>query len=182
MGRQDFIEGLRRALNGNVSPALVTDNLNYYNEYINSEIRKGRSEKEVLEALGDPRLIARTIIETNTVENGEESAYQTGEFSQGYGEFRQAQGGYDGVYQSGYGKNQGYYEEGYGHSARRQNTYDQGNGKQYRIPGWVWLVLFVVAVVMVISFVFSVLSFLAPVIIPLILVVFLIKLFRDWLN
>ena len=181
MERQDFIEGLRRALNGNVSPALVADNLNYYNEYISSEVRKGRSEEEVLEALGDPRLIARTIIETNTLEEGEGSAYQTGEFSQGYGEFRQAQNGQDGAYQSGY-RNQGYYEEGNGRSVRGQDAHIQRNRKQYLIPGWVWLVLLVVAVIMIISFVFSVLSFLAPIIIPLILVVFLIKLFRDWLN
>ena len=65
MNKQDFIDRLRMALNGRVSPGLVMDNVNYYEDYINTEIRKGRTEEEVLESLGDPRLIARTIIQTN---------------------------------------------------------------------------------------------------------------------
>ena len=59
MNKQDFIDRLRMALNGRVSPGLVMDNVNYYEDYINTEIRKGRTEEEVLESLGDPRLIAR---------------------------------------------------------------------------------------------------------------------------
>ena len=35
-----------------------------YENYIDTEIRKGRREQEVLEELGDPRLIAKTIIDT----------------------------------------------------------------------------------------------------------------------
>ena len=34
------------------------------------EIKKGRSEKEILEELGDPRLIAKTIIDTAGEEAG----------------------------------------------------------------------------------------------------------------
>lgn len=64
MTKQLFIESLRDALNGKVSPGRVTENMRYYEDYINVEIRKGKSEEEVLEALGDPRLIARTITET----------------------------------------------------------------------------------------------------------------------
>lgn len=70
MTKQDFLEKLRFALSGKVNPEVVTDNINYYEDYINMEIRKGRSEKEVLEALGDPRLIARTIAETNPSQAG----------------------------------------------------------------------------------------------------------------
>lgn len=33
--------------------------------YIRQEMNRGRSEQEVLEELGDPRLIARTILETS---------------------------------------------------------------------------------------------------------------------
>ena len=69
MNKQDFIDRLRMALNGRVSPGLVMDNVNYYEDYINTEIRKGRTEEEVLESLGDPRLIARTIIQTNGGDN-----------------------------------------------------------------------------------------------------------------
>ena len=69
MNKQEFVDRLRMALNGRVSPGLVMDNVNYYEDYINTEIRKGRTEEEVLESLGDPRLIARTIIQTNGGDN-----------------------------------------------------------------------------------------------------------------
>ena len=41
MNKQDFIDRLRMALNGRVSPGLVMDNVNYYEDYINTEIREG---------------------------------------------------------------------------------------------------------------------------------------------
>ena len=63
MNKQEFVDRLRMALNGRVSPGLVMDNVNYYQDYINTEIRKGRTEEEVLESLGDPRLIARFLQE-----------------------------------------------------------------------------------------------------------------------
>lgn len=66
MTKQEFMDKLRLALNGKVPGNIVTENLQYYEDYINTEIRKGKSEQEVLAALGDPRLIARTIITANT--------------------------------------------------------------------------------------------------------------------
>lgn len=65
MSKQEFIDRLKYALNGKVTPDILQENLNYYEEYINAQIRMGRSEQEVLESLGDPRLIAKTIIETS---------------------------------------------------------------------------------------------------------------------
>jgi len=64
MTRFEFTEGLRKALSGRASHAVVNENVEYYERYIDSEIKKGRSEEEVLEELGDPRLIARTIADT----------------------------------------------------------------------------------------------------------------------
>ena len=87
MNKQDFIDRLRMALNGRVSPGLVMDNVNYYEDYINTEIRKGRTEEEVLESLGDPRLIARTIIQTNGGDN--RSGYRNTVY--GNGEYREEQ-------------------------------------------------------------------------------------------
>lgn len=65
MSKKEFLEKLRVALNGRVSPVTVEENVRYYEDYINTEIRKGRSEEEVLQMLGDPRLLARTIIQTS---------------------------------------------------------------------------------------------------------------------
>ncbi len=64
MTKEEFLTELRTSLTGNVSSDLINDNLNYYEDYINTEIRKGKSEEEVLDGLGSPRLLARTITET----------------------------------------------------------------------------------------------------------------------
>lgn len=73
MGKQEFLDKLRLALNGRVSAETVSDTLTYYEDYISTEVRKGRSEEEVMALLGDPRLIARTIIETKGGESPENS-------------------------------------------------------------------------------------------------------------
>ena len=65
MTRQEFMEKLRLALNGRVSSEILKENMQFYEDYINVEIRKGRTEEEEMESLGDPRLIARTIAETS---------------------------------------------------------------------------------------------------------------------
>ncbi len=64
MTRFEFTAQLRKALSGRVNHAAVNENVKYYENYIDTEIKKGRGEREVLEELGDPRLIAKTIIDT----------------------------------------------------------------------------------------------------------------------
>ena len=64
MTRFEFTENLRKALSGRVSHQVVNENVAYYENYIDTEIKKGRSEEAVLEELGDPRWIAKTIIDT----------------------------------------------------------------------------------------------------------------------
>ncbi len=65
MERTEFLERLQRALSGGVNSSQVMENVKYYRDYIDMEIRKGRSEEEVLGGLGDPRLLAKSIIEAN---------------------------------------------------------------------------------------------------------------------
>ena len=50
MNKQEFVDRLRMALNGRVSPGLVMDNVNYYQDYINTEIRKGQDRRGSLRA------------------------------------------------------------------------------------------------------------------------------------
>jgi len=64
MTKDDFLSELRSALSGNVSAAVINDNIGYYENFINTEIRKGATEEEVLAGLGNPRLIAKTVIDT----------------------------------------------------------------------------------------------------------------------
>lgn len=71
MDRAAFIETLRRALYGKVDDASLMEHIHYYEDYIAQETAKGRSEEDILNELGDPRLIARTILETS----GRRSSY-----------------------------------------------------------------------------------------------------------
>lgn len=152
--KQDFLEKLRTSLSGRVSSATVTENINFYEDYINTEVRKGKSEAEVLEALGDPRLLARTIVETSSKVSG-----AAGERGGSFAEEQEATG------YSGYGRK--------GEVSRRGNM---------QIPAWVWLILIIIVAVLVLSAVFSVLSAILPVLLPILIVLFLVKLFRDWIN
>ena len=70
MNRYDFISTLRTALTGKVPATTVEDNVQYYEEYIEIQLRQGKIEGEVLESLGDPRLLAKTIIEANKYAEG----------------------------------------------------------------------------------------------------------------
>ena len=63
MNRQEFLDGLSRALAGEVSEEKRQSDIRYYRDYIAEEVSKGRSEEDVLTELGDPRLIARTIVD-----------------------------------------------------------------------------------------------------------------------
>lgn len=68
MTRQEFLEELKNALTGEVSPEVMMDSYRYYSNYIDEEMRKGRKEEEILEELGRPNLIARSIIAAQTGE------------------------------------------------------------------------------------------------------------------
>lgn len=74
MTKKQFMEELRSSLEGIVSPYVVQENLNYYEKYINEQIQHGRTEQEVLNELGNPRLIARTIIDAESEKEGFEQS------------------------------------------------------------------------------------------------------------
>lgn len=63
MNKIEFIEGLKAYLEPEVDVATVRENVDYYSRYISDEMRKGRTEEEVVNELGDPWVIARTIID-----------------------------------------------------------------------------------------------------------------------
>lgn len=62
MTQYEFIQELEQALQGQVSPQVVEYNVNYYREYIREQLAAGKTQEEVLESLGSPRIIAKTII------------------------------------------------------------------------------------------------------------------------
>ena len=157
MNRNEFIDKLQRTLAGGLNCNQVADNVRYYQDYIDTEIRKGRSEADVLAGLGDPRLLAKSIIEANK---------------------------HAGVNE---GTNRGYDEEmtadsSYGSENRREDAYydtTAGNSRMFRVPGWLILLIVTVVVILIIGVAFSLISVLAPIIIPILIVILLIRIFRD---
>jgi len=63
MSKNEFLELLRAALSGEIPGLEIESNMKYYEDYIRTEGSK-TSEEEVINQLGDPRLIAKTIIDT----------------------------------------------------------------------------------------------------------------------
>lgn len=146
-----------------------------------------------MDMLGDPRLIARTIIDTNTDEESTGNAYGSSQYREYYDE------------NTAFDEDNGYYQTesgSYEENPYRQQSYDQGryrqdgygsNGSQWqqsgnsrhhtvRMPAWLITLLVILVLVIIISVIFSALSFLMPVLLPILVVLFLVKLFRDWLN
>ncbi len=76
MTREEFLHRLRAALYLSVSDQIINEQVSYYNKYINEEISMGRTEEEVVESLGDPRLLAKSIIDAAEA-GGDEVANET---------------------------------------------------------------------------------------------------------
>lgn len=147
MTRSEFLNKLKEALANDLSGPVIQENVNYYSGYIADEVRKGRSEEEVVAELGDPWAIARTIIESLEI--------------------------------------QGNTQEDYGYEPKRQN-YDQsqqsGTGQVHIFGLDTWwkkllLVLGIVGVFMlVIAVIGGIFSLLAPILVPLILVIIVFRI------
>lgn len=164
MNKEDFLRGLQNALSGEVPPTVVRDNLRYYDDYIRTELQNGREEDRIMADLGDPRLIAKTIIDTTpgAGEGGFEEYRLFGNF--GYGSGSSAEN------RNGAGE-QGRADS---HQTNRGNIHYYDLNKWYwKLAGIVLLILIVMIIVMLIS---GFLSIVIP-LLPFILIGILIMWF-----
>ncbi|MGN0365418.1 MAG: DUF1700 domain-containing protein [Suilimivivens sp.] len=70
MTKQEFLLQLQRTLNGSIGSNEAESHVSYYREYIEIEMRKGRTEEEVTTELGDPKLIAKSIADALQYRDG----------------------------------------------------------------------------------------------------------------
>ena len=91
MTKYEFLEKMRHALANDLSGPIIQENINYYDGYISDEVRKGRQEEAVIDELGDPWAIARTIIESAGGGNAREE-YNYEPSRKTYGQERQERG------------------------------------------------------------------------------------------
>ena len=109
MRKTEFLHELREALQGEVPAAVIQDNLNYYDSYISQQTASGRREEDVIDEIGSPRLIARTIIDSNEAAaesgrgySGAGAGYGTGGYGNSYDS--SGSGGYNSGGPSGRGE------------------------------------------------------------------------------
>ena len=74
MSKTEFLSILRGQLTGQIPNSEVASQINYYEAYIDGQLGKGMSEEQAVEELGDPRLIAKTLIDS-TNRAAEEAGY-----------------------------------------------------------------------------------------------------------
>lgn len=90
MNRNEFLRILRESLEMSLEKDAINAQLDYYDKYISDEMKNGKTEKDVIAELGDPRLIAKTIktvSNTNDVTSDSEnnkSSSKNHENSSGY--------------------------------------------------------------------------------------------------
>ena len=70
MNKKEFLDILYEQLSGQMPEGNVAAHVQYYRNYIEEEQRKGRSEDDILNELGDPHLIARTLLDTEAAASG----------------------------------------------------------------------------------------------------------------
>lgn len=168
MTKQEFLNELREALLEEGADSLVAENLRYYENYIEGEKAKGRSENDVFSELGSPRLIARSIFDAaGYVVDGMpdenpgsvNNAYETGEtppderFREDY---RQA--------------------SGYRSSAEDNGEEGASPFHVFNISGNTAMLIFV-GIMILLAVIFWLLM---PILLPLVLVLVLIQLFRGF--
>lgn len=155
MNREEFLQKLQEALSGEVPPETVHENLQYYSGYIRDERRKGRSEEEIMGELGDPRMIARTIIDT------------TPGGGSGFEEYR---GGFGGFASDEYSSGERGSFRGYDNAEHRREQ-QMGGYHVYDLNKWYYKVLAVAALIAVFTVVIAIVSGILSLLVPLLPVI-----------
>lgn len=81
MTKEQFFEELESCLAGEVSSYELADSLAYYRQYVAEEMQQGKSEQAVIDSLGSPRLIAKSIIDARGTGNDAETPRDTYAYS-----------------------------------------------------------------------------------------------------
>ncbi len=155
MNRQEFVAELRRAMSGSFSAAEIEDMAAYYEDYITMQIKKGKSEEEVLRELGSPRLIAKSMKAAggNAAGNADRSA-----------DARRRTAG------------------GAGHTAGGDAPYDEdafynGGMHMFRLPMWLVLLVVLLLLLAVLMILFRLLIALLPIILVTVGIIMLYRYF-----
>lgn len=153
MTKGEFLNRLRESLENGLDSRTVQENMNYYRAYIEEEIENGQDEEEVIEELGDPWVIAQSVISMEESRTVSEGPY-----------------GSDGTF----GGNN---DSGNSDGQRRPNMRVYTHG----VSGW-RLLLFVLGIIGIFLIVFAVIggliSLVMPMILPVLVIILLVRLIK----
>lgn len=155
MNKAEFLHALQGRLAEELPRESVEEHVRYYDAYIAERVGQGQDEREVIGQLGDPLLIAKTIMDTSGVEaagNGRRIIYGDQEETQ---------------------------ESGYGANWERENPRVRHFQIQTRMGCLLAAIIFVVAIALILWLVGSVVSFLLPVLIPVIVVLLVVGYLKE---
>lgn len=164
MRQEEFLNCFQNALAGKVSDRIIQENVNYYRNYINEQIRMGRTEDEVMQTLGDPRLRAKTVEESSNFvrKENEQTSYFSGN------------------------NNRGTWNGPQGGSYRQEAAYTQDEDneqhKVMQIPGWLMAIVGILVLALIVMVVFSVISAIAPFILVIVGAGLVISLVKNWIR
>ncbi len=153
MTKEEFLKELRGKITGKLSQADVEHQINYYASYIDDEVSHGRNVEDVLDELGDPQLIAKTLYEasdggyldSSSVTASGNSNAKTG----GTGE-EHAGGQYGRGYESRTG-NTGTYER---YAGETENTQKKAKRTALKTKAWIILIFAAIIAIIVLLFIF----------------------------
>lgn len=166
MSSDEFITGLQEALAGRVPEVIISDNVNYYRRYIDEQVRAGKREEDVLNMLGDPRLLAKTIEGSSQFADRQEQNI----FSNMGGSGSYSSNGYSsGSYSSGE----------YSGGVYPEDNSDENNNK---LKGWIVAGIIIIILIAVLMIAFRVFVFFLPLLIAIALISGAVKLIQKWLR
>jgi len=148
MDRGEFLSVLRESLEGFIPMEEVETNIDFYRNYFEES---GQSDKKVIDELGDPRLIARTIIDAYKASKGPMADYYT----------EQARSEYSREHSEEYDDMSGSYYQ-YGRKVK-----------------WYEKLLFWAIIIIVIVLLFTLVGVFVGYVLPVILLVLLIKIIAN---
>ena len=151
MTRYEFLAKLREALILELDERAVKEHVDYYSSYIMEAVGQGRSEAEVIEELGDPWAIARSIINMEETSANGRNVYDS--------------------YETVKNKNERKQEE-----KKTADAYSV-----HRIPWWKTLLVIIGiigVITLVFAIVGGIISLIAPFILPVLIIITIVRLIK----
>ena len=175
MTKQEFLDGLTASLSTNGSVKLADDNKVFYDGYISGEIAKGRTEADVMEELGDPRLIANSILQAE----GFKDVFAEG--TKTYTAYDTPDGDPTTFAQGREYKGKSFEEQKeYEVKQEKKKEKKQKIGSSFKAVMTVIIVILVIALIiaLIILAAKGIINLFGPVLIPIIIIILLFRLFR----